>query len=86
LLRTESCPGKDKKGEDPGCEVLFAPLSRILPHEVGSRRVTVELRRLGHNWVFSDPLDDAGIHHPGWAEMTDALFDLALRLNTKGSP
>jgi hypothetical protein len=81
LLRTEHCPGKDKKGEDPGCEVLFAPLSRILPHQKGSRRVTVEMRRLGHNWVFSHPFEKEGVHFPGWIEMTNALFDMALVLN-----
>ena len=81
LLRTEHCPGMDKKGEDVGCEVLFAPLSRILPHETGSRRVTVEMRRLGFNWVFSHGLDVDGVRHPGWAEMTGTLFDLALLLN-----
>ncbi|MEP6689605.1 MAG: hypothetical protein ABJD07_00535 [Gemmatimonadaceae bacterium] len=81
LLRTEHCPGKDKKGEDVGCEVLFAPLSRILPHETGSGRVTVEMRRLGHNWVFSDGLDQDGVHYPGWSEMTGTLFDLALLMN-----
>lgn len=81
LVRNAAGAGKLKKGEDIGCEVLFAPLSRILSHETGSRRVTVEMRRLGHNWVFSHPFDADGVHHPGWAEMTETLFDLATLMN-----
>lgn len=81
LLRTHHCPGADKKGEDLGCEVLFAPLSRILPHEKDSRRVTVEMRRLGHNWVFTHAFEHEGVQHPGWTEMTETLFDMALLLN-----
>ena len=77
--RTES--GPMKKGEDVGCEVLFAPLSRILPYESGSRRVTVEMRRLGFNWVLSHGFEKDGVKHPGWAEMTGMLFDMALELN-----
>jgi len=81
LLRTEFCPGKEKKGEDIGCEVLFAPLSRILPHEAGSRRVTIEMRRLGFSWVLSHGYEKDGVEHPGWAEMTEMLFDMAFELN-----
>jgi hypothetical protein len=71
----------DKKGEDLGCEVLFAPLSRILPHEPGNRRVTLEMRRLGHNWVFSHGFEKDGVSFPGWGDMTETLFDLAVALN-----
>lgn len=78
LLRNASCTGADKKGEDVGCEVLFAPLSRVIPHEPGSRRVTLEMRRLGFNWVLSHGYEKDGVQHPGWAEMTENLFDLAL--------
>jgi hypothetical protein len=81
LLRNDYSTGMDKKGEDIGCEVLFAPLSRILPYETGSRRVTVEMRRLGHNYVFANPFDRRGVHHPGWVEMTETLFDLAAKMN-----
>lgn len=81
LLRNDYCSGRNKAGEDIGCEVLFAPLSRILPHEPGSRRVTVEMRRLGHNWVFARSFNAEGVHHPGWAEMCETLFDLAVLLN-----
>lgn len=82
LLRNEFCPGKEKKGEDVGCEVLFAPLSRVLPYERGSRRVMVEMRPLGFNWVLSHGYESKGVQHPGWAEMTETLFDLALAVNT----
>jgi hypothetical protein len=81
LIRNDYCTGKNKAGEDIGCEVLFAPFSRILPYETGSRRVTVEMRRLGHNWVFSQPFTADGVHHPGWGEMTETLFDLAMLVN-----
>ena len=75
-------PGSQKKGEEFGCEVLFAPLSHIVPYEVGSRRVTVEMRRLGFNWVFaSGYVSKSGTPHPGWRDMTNALFDMALELN-----
>ena len=76
LIRTQS--GPEKKGEDIGCEVLFAPLSRVLPYEPGSLRVTVELRRIGFNWVFAHANGD----RPGWSTMTARLFDLARKLNT----
>jgi hypothetical protein len=78
LLRSEFCPGKEKKGEDVGCEVLFAPLSRLLPYKPGSRRVAIEMRRLGFNWVFSYGSEKG---HPGWSQMTEMLFNLALGLN-----
>src|SRR5262249_45727585 len=66
LQRSVSVPAR-KKGEDLGCEILFAPLSRILPYESGSRRVSVEMRRLGFNWVHSEPwVDKKGLRHPGW--------------------
>jgi hypothetical protein len=81
LLRNNMCVGAEKKGEDVGCEVLFAPLSRIIPYEPGSRRVTVEMRRLGFNWVLSDGYEKDGVKHPGWSEMTQALFQMALDLN-----
>jgi hypothetical protein len=83
LKRNDYRTGMDKKGEDIGCEVLFAPMSRILPYETGSRRVTVEMRRLGHNYVFARPFEKRSVHHPGWAEMTETLFDLALLMNSK---
>jgi hypothetical protein len=81
LLRSKFCPGKVKKGEDVGCEVLFAPLSRIIPYKTGSRRVTVELRRLGFNWVSATGFTKDGVNHPGWLVMTQMLFDIALALN-----
>ena len=81
LKRDKHCPGADKKGEDVGCEVLFAPLSRVLPYESGSRRVTIEMRRLGFNWVLSHGFEKDGVRHPGWSEMTGMLFDMALKLN-----
>lgn len=81
LLRNNMCVGTEKKGEDVGCEVLFAPLSRIIPYEPGSRRVTVEMRRLGFNWVLSHGYEKDGIQHPDWSEMTQALFQMALKLN-----
>ena len=81
LKRTKSGPGEYK--EPVGCEVLFAPLSRILPYESDSRRVIVEMRRLGFNWVFSHSFksDTTGTEFPGWSEMTEMLFDLAVKLN-----
>ena len=81
LIRTET--GPKKKGEDVGCEVSFAPLSRILPYRPGSRVVTVEMRRLGFNWVFSHGYRSkrTGRRHPGWSSMTTMLFDLAVSLN-----
>ena len=81
LKRTKSGPGEYK--EPVGCEVLFAPLSRILPYESDSRRVIVEMRRLGFNWVFSHSFksDTTGTDFPGWSEMTEMLFDLAVKLN-----
>ena len=75
LIRTQS--GPEKKGEDVGCEVLFAPLSRAFPYEPGSLRVMVELRRIGFNWVFAHANGD----RPGWSTMTARLFDLARELN-----
>jgi V8-like Glu-specific endopeptidase len=82
LLRNQFCTGKEKKGEDVSCEVLFAPLSRILPYERGSRRVAVEMRRLGFNWVFSHSFKSKkGVRHPGWTAMTEMLFDMAIGLN-----
>ena len=83
FIRTKYCPGKDKKGEYVTCEVLVAPLSRIVPYTPGSRRVTVEMRRLGFNWVFSHRYTSkkTGVKHPGWSEMTTNLFDLAEKLN-----
>jgi hypothetical protein len=77
LIRTQS--GAEKKGEDVGCEVLFAPLSRVFPYEPGSLRVTVELRRIGFNWVFAHANGD----RPGWSTMTARLFDLARELNAE---
>jgi hypothetical protein len=81
LLRTES--GAAKKGEEVGCEVLFAPLSRIAPYHEGSRVVTVEMRRLGFNWVFARGTrsKEGGALGPGWKQMTKALFDMASELN-----
>lgn len=81
LIRSQSCAGAKKKGEDVGCEILFAPLSRVLPYETGSRRVTVEMRRLGFNWVLSHGYSKDGVAHPGWDAMTKTLFDIALMLN-----
>ncbi|MGH9882401.1 MAG: hypothetical protein ACRD6N_13270 [Pyrinomonadaceae bacterium] len=80
-MREVSCAGKKKKGEDVGCEVLFAPHSRLLSYESGSRHVAVEMRRLGFNWVFSHGYEKDGVKHPGWSEMTQMLFDLAMGLN-----
>lgn len=79
-LRNKICSSK-KKGEGEDCEVLFAPLSRILPYETGSRRVTVEMRRLAFDWVYPKGREKNGRQHPGWAEMTETLFDLAQVLN-----
>jgi V8-like Glu-specific endopeptidase len=81
LKRIKFCKGAWKEGEDVGCEVLFGPLSRIIPYEVGSRRVTVEMRRLGFNWVMSHAHMRDGVKHPGWIEMTAMLFDIARELN-----
>jgi hypothetical protein len=78
LIRTEA--GPQKKGEEVGCEVLYAPYSRLLPYEPGSLRVTVELRRLGFNWVFAHDNKKLGL--PGWMTMASRLFKLARQLNT----
>ncbi|HZN74448.1 MAG TPA: hypothetical protein VFC00_22495 [Micromonosporaceae bacterium] len=86
LLRTVPA-SKVKKGEDVGCEVLFAPLSRIMPYEVGSLRLTVEMRRLGFNWVPAHPFTDKkGTRRPGWKDMVEALYRLALDLNGVALP
>lgn len=71
------CKSKERKG----CEVLIAPCSKIIPYETGSRRVTVEMRRIGFNWVFAHSGTHAGVRQPGWVGMTRLLFDLARELN-----
>jgi V8-like Glu-specific endopeptidase len=81
LKRIKFCKGAWKEGEDVGCEVLFGPLSRIIPYEIGSRRVTVEMRRLGFNWVMPHAHIRGGVKHPGWLEMTAMLFEMARELN-----
>ena len=80
LKRNKSGRREDK--EPVGCEVLFAPESHIIPYEPGSRRVIVEMRRLGFNWVFSHSFtsDKTGIEFPGWSEMTEMWFH-ELKLN-----
>lgn len=79
LTRTKACPGVGKKGEGLGCEVLFAPLSSIVPYELGSRRVIVEMRRLGFNWVVANRIKGK---RPGWTGMTTSIFKLARRLQS----
>jgi hypothetical protein len=81
LTRETVCTSPEKKGEGLNCEVLFAPLSRIMPYTAGSRRVTIEMRRLGFNWVYSHSFKSGGVNHRGWLEMTRSIFDLAVRLN-----
>ena len=80
LERTVSPVGTPKRGEALGCELLFAPLSRIIPYELGSRRVIVEMRRLGFNWVHANPGKVDGGSRPGWMTMATRIFDLARRL------
>lgn len=70
-----------KSKEGLGCELLVAPCSSIIPYEPGSRRVTVEMRRIGFQWVFSHPVTFAGVRQPGWLAMTRELFAMARDLN-----
>ncbi len=60
------------KGEFVGCEVLWAPLSRLMPHEAGSRNVTLEMRRLGFDWVRSYR----------WKAMVRTLYRIGKELNS----
>jgi hypothetical protein len=72
---------KCKPREHLGCELLMAACSSIIPHQPGSRRVTVEMRRIGFNWVFSHAGTFAGVKQPGWVAMTKELFAMARDLN-----
>ncbi|MEM7292037.1 MAG: S8 family serine peptidase [Pseudomonadota bacterium] len=81
LCRNFVEPGVTPKAREAlGTEQLFAPLSRILPYQNGSRRVIVEMRRLGFNWVFLKPSQSRGGADANWESMTDALFDMAASL------
>ena len=71
LLREVDNDRGKSKGEFVGCEVLWGPLSKNIPYEPGSRRVTVEMRRLGFDWVRSE----------SWKNLTIRLFNLAMDLN-----
>ena len=71
LLREVDDPTGKEKGEHVGCEVLWAPLSKNIPYETDSRRVTVEMRRLGFDWVRSNR----------WLYMTKRLYNIARKLN-----
>lgn len=71
LLREVGNYVDKEKGEHLGCEVLWAPLSKNVPYEPNSRRVTVEMRRLGFDWVSSNR----------WLSMTMRLFQIAEKLN-----
>lgn len=68
-----------KSGEGKGCEILFSPLSRVIEYEPKSLRVTLEMRRLGHGFVYPFPNKAKG--RPGWLEMAEGIFDLTTRLN-----
>jgi hypothetical protein len=65
------CGATKKKCHLKDCEVLFAPLTSIIPHKKGSRRVTIEMRRLGWQWVWSTR----------WKEMTKMIFRISKSLN-----
>ncbi|HET7642439.1 MAG TPA: hypothetical protein VFK40_02935 [Nitrososphaeraceae archaeon] len=60
-----------KKCHSSGDEILFAPITSIIPYETGSRRVAIELRRLGYSWLSSD----------GWKQLLQDLFTIARDLN-----
>jgi hypothetical protein len=71
LKRTTAGSDDCKKCHSFDNEILFAPITSIIPYEIGSRRVAIELRRLGYNMVPSDE----------WKQLLQDLFTIAQDLN-----